>query len=128
MLNNVIFCFWLPANFDENANKNANTGHASAKVYFIGPQYDTEIPVKHKNNTSTILSTHIYTEINVNIYERNVFLSVFSTFKNLSKYFKLIHHFQNNHTYILSYKMAKKTIDFKKIILFFLKFHTYINR
>ena len=27
---------------------------------------DTEIPEKHKNSISTILSTHIYTENNVN--------------------------------------------------------------
>ena len=32
---------------------------ANAKVYLIGPQYETEIPVKHINNISTILSTAI---------------------------------------------------------------------
>ena len=29
-------------------NKKANIGQAIAKVYLIGPQYETEIPVKNK--------------------------------------------------------------------------------
>ena len=75
------------ANLEDDENKNAKTGHASANVYWKGPQYDTEIPVKHINNISTTLSTHTYIVSNVKIYVKKVFLSVFSIFKNLSKYF-----------------------------------------
>ena len=71
-------------------NKNAKTGQAKAKVYLIGPQYETDVPEKNKNNSSTNLSTAIYTLINVKIYVKNVFLSVFKNFKNLSIIFKLL--------------------------------------
>lgn len=98
------------ANLEPNPNKNANTGHASAKVYMNGPQYETDIPVNINSNTSTNLSTTKYIESRVNIYVKNVFLSVFKTFKNLSKYFKVFHHFQiNKYSHILSYKMAKNS-------------------
>lgn len=75
------------ANFDAPENKNAKTGHANAKVYAIGPQYELETPVKHKNNNSTNLSTTRYIVIRVNTYVKNVFLSVPKNFKNLSKIF-----------------------------------------
>ena len=61
------------ANFDGPEKKNANTGQASAKVYFIGPQYETDIPVKNKNNNSTTLSTNIYNVARVRTYVKNVF-------------------------------------------------------
>ena len=44
---------------DEPENKNANIGQAIANVYFIGPQYDKEIPLKNRNSNSTTLSTKI---------------------------------------------------------------------
>ena len=68
---------------------NANTGQAKAKVYSIGPQYEYETPVNIISNISTNLSTARYTEIKVSTYVANVFLSVFSFFKNLSMYFIL---------------------------------------
>ena len=40
-------------------NKNAKIGHANAKVYLSGPQYETETPVNIINNISTILSITI---------------------------------------------------------------------
>ena len=46
-------------NDEEPENKYAKTGQAIANVYFIGPQYDNDIPVKNKNNNSTTLSTKI---------------------------------------------------------------------
>ena len=66
--NNVTFIFFDDANSDVGENKYANIGHASANVYFIGPQYDTDTPVNIMNNISTTLSTTMYNEINVNIY------------------------------------------------------------
>lgn len=84
-IKNENFCLVSFANLEANENKNANTGQASAIVYVIGPQYDTEIPVKNIKNSSTILSNAIYIEHSVNTYVKKVFLSVFSTFKNLSK-------------------------------------------
>ncbi len=47
------------------------------------------MPVSIKNKISTNLSTTKYTDKRVNMYAKNVFLSVFNTFKNLSKYFKV---------------------------------------
>ena len=44
-------------NLDEHENRNANTGQARARVYVIGPQYETAIPVKIIISISTILST-----------------------------------------------------------------------
>ena len=57
-------------------------------------------------------------EIIVNTYVANVFLSVFKNFKKLSIIFKKVHRFLSNHTYILSYKMKKKTRDFTKNVDF----------
>ena len=72
-----------------NAMKNVNHGHINAKVYLIGPQYETVIPVNHIIISSTILSITKYALINVNTYVKKVFLSVLMTFKNLSKYFNI---------------------------------------
>ena len=43
-------------NFELNENSNANIKQANAKVYFIGPQYETAIPVEPINIISTNLS------------------------------------------------------------------------
>ena len=56
-LKNDTFVIGDFANFDEPENRNAKTGQAKASVYAIGPQYEFETPVKHKNNSSTNLST-----------------------------------------------------------------------
>lgn len=102
-------------NLEENEKQNAKTGQARANVYFIGPQYDKDIPVKHRNNNSTNLSITKYIVIKVKIYVKNVFLSVFNNFKNLSIYFIMYPLFLNlYHIYILSYKIDKKTIVFVK--------------
>ena len=39
-----------------NVNAKANAGHASAKVYLNGPQYELDTPVNIISNISTILS------------------------------------------------------------------------
>ena len=75
------------AYFEFPENRNAHTGQANARVYVIGPQYETEIPVNIIINISVILSIARYTVINVNRYVKKVFLSVFNIFNNLSKYF-----------------------------------------
>lgn len=56
-LKKATFTGGLLANFDDPENRNANTGHANAKVYCIGFQYVLATPVKHRNNNSTNLST-----------------------------------------------------------------------
>ena len=83
-------------NDEEPENKNAKIGQAIASVYCIGPQYDNDIPLKNRNSNSTTLSTNIYIDISVNIYVKKVFLLVFNFFKNLSKSFKIFHHFHLN--------------------------------
>lgn len=55
-LNSATFVGGFLANFEAPENRNANTGHANASVYCIGPQYEFETPVKHKNSNSTNLS------------------------------------------------------------------------
>lgn len=120
-------------NDDEPENRKAKSGQANAKVYLIGPQYDIDIPLKNRNNNSTTLSTKIYIDISVSIYVKKVFLLVFNFFKNLSKSFKTCHHFHFicNYTYILSYKIRKKTrylVDFiKKSIIQYLIVMKFIN-
>ena len=74
-------------NLDEPENKNAKTGHASARVYCIGPQYEVPTPVKHKNKISRTLSTIIYIVISVNTKVKKLFLSVPRKRKNLSTIF-----------------------------------------
>ena len=71
-------------NFEFPEKRNANIGQANAKVYCIGPQYDDDIPVKIIINISISLSITKYVVIRVSIYVKNVFLSVFSTFRILS--------------------------------------------
>lgn len=71
------FIFDDVTNLEAYENKKANTGHANANVYVIGPQYEYDIPVKHRNKSSTNLSTTIYIVNKVKIYVANVFLSVF---------------------------------------------------
>ena len=100
--------FFDVANSDVGENKYANTGHAIAKVYLNGPQYDTDTPVNIINNISTNLSTTMYNDINVNIYVANVFLLALIFFKNLSIIF-IIFPFIFYHTHILSYKTPKIT-------------------
>ena len=71
-------------NSEAPENKNANIGHANANVYWNGPQYEYETPVKIIKSISTILSTAKYTVTNVKIYVAKVFLLTFNFFKNLS--------------------------------------------
>ena len=94
-------------NEEEPENKNAKIGQAIANVYWIGPQQDNDIPLKNRNSNSTTLSTKIYIDISVNIYVKNVFLLVFSFFKNLSKSFKTFHHFHLNFVNIHIYYPIK---------------------
>ena len=63
----VSFIFPEDAYFEFPEKRNAHTGHASANVYAIGPQYETLIPVNTKNNTSTNLSITMYIVNSVNI-------------------------------------------------------------
>ena len=74
-------------NFEEPENKNANIGQRSAIAYVIGPQYVDATPVNTINMNSVNLSTKIKMVSKDSIYVKNVFLSVFSHFKNLSKIF-----------------------------------------
>lgn len=101
---------------------------------------ETDIPVKHKNNNSTNLSITTYAVRIVKIYVKKVFLSVFKIFNNLSKYFKKIHHFhymkivkelmffQKTFTYILSYKIKKKTRVLAKICINLLNFSSIFKQ
>ena len=57
--NNENFLASSVANLEPAPNRNAKIGQSRANVYANGPQYETEIPEKHKNSISTILSTHM---------------------------------------------------------------------
>ena len=76
------------------------------------------MPEKIKNKISTNLSTAIYMESKVNIYVKNVFLSVFKNFKNLSIIFKVFSPLSKLKILHIYYptKLYKKQV-FKRILL-----------
>ena len=83
------------ANFELHENRKANIGQQKANAYFIGPQYELPIPVNIIIKISVTLSIVKYIVSKVNINVRNVFLSVFNNFKNLSIIFKFFTTFKN---------------------------------
>ena len=85
------------------------------QVLIKSGNHSTQVSGKLVGYTSK--AVYIVNGQNVNIYVKNVFLSVFSFFNNLSIYFKSFHHFHTkNHTYILSYKIAKKSSVLGKFV------------